>query len=43
MKYNLSSDNTYECDTDGGDDEKPKQQSVLMLCLAPKVTDEFEE
>lgn len=46
MKYNLSSDDdNYDCDTDDGGDtnETPLQQSVMMLCLAPKVTDDFDE
>ena len=44
MKYNLSSsDDPYECDTDGGDNEMLTKQSVMMLCLAPKVIDDFEE
>ena len=43
MKYNLSSENdTYECDTDdGGDDQnQPTTQNIMMLCLAPKITDD---
>ena len=42
MKYNLSSESdTYECDTDGGEDDgPPTMHSVMMLCLAPKVPDE---
>lgn len=50
MKYNLSeSDDPYECDTDdGGDGDSEKEvskvnQSIMKLCLAPKVTDDFEE
>ena len=42
MKYNLSSDDdAYECDTDGGEDDSPQStQNIMMLCLAPKVTDD---
>ena len=41
MKYNLSSDNDTD---DGGDDcGSIIQPSTMKLCLAPKVTDNFEE
>tara|TARA_Y100000741_G_scaffold258009_1_gene199014 strand:+ start:899 stop:1747 length:849 start_codon:yes stop_codon:yes gene_type:complete len=45
MKYNLSDCDPYECDTDEGSDiDTPSTiQSVMMLCLAPKVTDDFED
>jgi len=41
VKYDLSSGNDTD---DGGEDSSSiLRQSVMMLCLAPKVTDEFEE
>jgi len=46
MKYNLSHEgdcdkDVYECDTDDGEDtDYTKTDSVMMLCLAPKVVDE---
>ena len=43
MKYNLSGEDKkdpYECETDDENEDSENPQSIMMLCLAPKVVDQ---